>query len=392
MAGQIIARNKNVWLVRIYLGRNAEGKRRYLNHTVHGAKKDAEKWLTAKLREKDLGLMIEPSRMSLDVFLEKWLRAVARQKVRPKTFSGYEQMLGRHIRPYLGERPLSKLHTIEIQERYNAMIDSGLSPRTVEYTNMIFKQALKQAVEWGLIVRNPCAGVKLPRKTRREMAVLSPDEARRFLAVAREHPLGAIFELAMTTGLRPSEYLALKWSDVDFEKGALSVNRSIDTRPGGGWSFTENKTGKSRRLVKLLSSVTPRLRQHREEQERLRAEVGEDWEDNGLVFTTDVGTPLDRHNLTRRVFKPLLQEAELPQIRLYDLRHTAATLALAAGVPVKVVSEQLGHASATLTLDTYSHVLPHMQDEAAARVEALLNATDGEGPQSRHTIRTQAVQ
>ena len=392
MAGQIISRRPNTWLVRIYLGRDGSGKRRYFNKTVHGTKKDAQKWLTAALREKDLGVAFERSRARVDEYLDKWLEVAARPKVRAKTLAGYEQMLRSHIRPQLGSRVLTKLTTMEIQERYNAMLESGLSPRTIQYSNMIFKQSLKQAVEWGLLLRNPCQGVTLPRKQHREMAVWTPQEVGRFLAVARDDPAGVLFELAVTTGLRPSEYLALKWLDIDFERGTVSINRSIDFSPGGGWAFAENKTGRSRRVVKLLSGLIPRVRTHQMSQEAIRKEAGEDWQEHGLVFTTDIGTPIDRHNLTRRAFYPLVEAAGVSRIRLYDLRHTAATLALAAGVPVKVLSEQLGHASATLTLDTYSHVLPHMQEEAATKVEALLRKAEEEETEIRHTIGTQAIQ
>jgi integrase len=230
------------------------------------------------------------------------------------------------------------------------------------------------------------------------MQALTPDQARKFLAVVRGTHHGALFELAVTTGLRPSEYCALKWDDIDFERGTLSVVRSIDLQRGGGWLLEETKTKGSRRVVRLLPSVLHALVAHRQHQEKQREVAGKEWIESGFLFTNEKGSPVDRHNLTNRHFRPILKEAELPRIRLYDLRHTAATLSLAAGIPVKVVSEMLGHASVALTLDVYSHVLPHMQEEAVQRMAALLEGESGvEWPErvvgaqtaDRHTTGTQ---
>ena len=209
------------------------------------------------------------------------------------------------------------------------------------------------------------------------MQALAPDQARKFLSVVRGTQHGALFELALTTGLRPSEYCALKWEDVNFERGTLSVVRSIDFQPGGGWLLEETKTPRSRRVVRLLPSVLHALAEHKLRQEADRARAGDEWHDTGFVFTNEKGSPVDRHNLANRHFKKLLAEAGLPQIRLYDLRHTAATLSLSAGIPVKVVSEMLGHASVAMTLDVYSHVLPHMQEEAVQRMASLLDGENG---------------
>jgi len=181
---------------------------------------------------------------------------------------------------------------------------------------------------------------------------------------------GALFELALTTGLRPSEYLALKWEDIDFERGTLSVVRSLDAEPGGGYRLEETKTRNSRRVVKLLPGVLGSLVGHRQAQERQREEADERWNDPGVVFTNEVGGPLERHNLAHKQFRKIVAEAGLPRIRLYDLRHTTATLA--AGVPVKAVSEMRGHCGVALALDVYSHVLAHMQEDAARRMAALL--------------------
>ena len=389
MAGQIISRGKNVWLVRIYLGRDETGKRIYLNKTIHGPRKAAQAWLNQRLTERDAGIAVKPAQQTLNEYLDRWLETAVKPKVRPKTWMGYRSLLHNHIRPALGARPLAKIKPLEVQQAFHDMIDRGLSARTIEYTRMVLRQAFKQAIQWRLLTFNPCDGVQIPRRQRREMQALSPEQARRFLVVARGTRYGMLFELAITTGLRPSEYLALKWEDIDFERGTLSVVRSLDAMPGGGYRLEETKTRNSRRVVKLLPGVLRALLEHRQAQQRLREEAGERWNEQGFVFTNAEGGPLDGHNLSSRHLRRILKEAGLPQIRLYDLRHTAATLALSAGVPVKVVSEMLGHSSVALTLDVYSHVLPHMQEDAARRMAALMEDSGGHLAAERHTIGTQ---
>jgi len=348
-------------------------------------------WLNQRLTERDAGVAVKPAQQTLNEYLDRWLETAAKPKVRPKTLLGYRNLLDCHIRPALGTRPLGKISPLEVQQAFQTMQEKGLSARTIEYARMILKQAFRQAIQWRLLTFNPCDGVPIPRRERREMQALSPEQARRFLAVARGTRHGALFELALTTGLRPSEYLALKWEDIDFERGTLSVVRSLDAEPGGGYRLEETKTRNSRRVVKLLPGVLSALLEHRQAQQRQREEAGERWKEQGFVFTNELGGPLERHNLAHRHLRKILEEAGLPQIRLYDLRHTAATLALSAGVPVKVVSEMLGHSSVALTLDVYSHVLPHMQEDAARRMAALLEDSGGEEAPKRHTIGTQPV-
>ena len=392
MAGQITSRGKNVWLVRIYLGRDESGKRIYLNKTIHGPRKAALAWLNQRFTERDAGVAVKPAQQFLNEYLDRWPETAAKPKVRPKTLLGYRNTLDCHIRSAHGARPLSKITPLDVQQAFQAMPHKGLAARTIEYTRMVLKQALKQAIQWRLLTFNPCEGVPVPRRERREMQALSPEQARRFLAVARGTRHGALFELAITTGLRPSEYLALKWEDRDFGRGTLSVVRSLDAEPGGGYRLEETKTRNSRRVVKLLPGVLSASVEHRQAQQRQREEAGERWKEQGFVFTNEVGGPLERHNLAHRHFRKILEQAGLPQVRLYDLRHTAATLALAAGVPVKVVSEMLGHSSVALTLDVYSHVLPHMQEDAARRMAALLENCGVDEGAKRHTISKQPLQ
>lgn len=375
MAGQIINRGKNTWLVRVYMGIGSNGKRKYHNHTIHGTKKDAEKYLASVLRDRDMGLFTEPSKQTLNQYLDQWLAEVARRRVRERTYWDYEGLLKRYVRPVLGERRLSQLTPLEVQKLYNGMVEVGLSARTVRYVHAVLHSALDQAVKWSMIPRNVTDLVQLPQQKKREMRALSPEEAKRFLDAAKGTRWEALFSLMLTTGLRPGEALGLKWQDVDFKNGRLYVQRALArVKNQGGWRLEEPKTAKSRRVIPLPKNVLQDLKAHRKRQleEKLKAT---DYTDHGFVFAVSNGEPLSERNLIREYFKPLLRKAGLPDIRLYDLRHTCATLLLAAGENPKIVSERLGHASVTLTLDTYSHCLPDMQAAATKKLEGLLFTT-----------------
>ncbi len=383
MSGQIIKRGEQRYLIRIFLGRHpTTGKRSYRNETVRGNKKTAEARLTQLLRERDTGTLIEPTRVTLDQYLDEWLQSAAKPRLRQSTYDGYELILKLYVRPELGDRPLASIQPLDIQALYAGMIERGLSPRTVRHAHAVLRSALNQAVKWRLLHNNAALFVDLPRQQKKEMHALSPEQAQAFLKAAADDKWGVLFALALTTGMRPGEYLGLQWKDVDLTKGIATVRRAVAFRSGGEWEFAEPKTAKSVRRIPLPPSVTAMLVEHQTKQaERVaatrqrREEKGEPFEysDHGLVFAGDQGQPLDLRNLTQRHFRAILKAAGLPQeLRLYDLRHSCATLLLAQGEHPKVVSERLGHASVTLTLDTYSHVLPTMQQQAAERLESAL--------------------
>ena len=270
----------------------------------------------------------------------------------------------------LGSRLIGTITQIDMQSLYAQMFERGLSARTIEYTNAVLQSAFRQAVRWKMLAEDPCTGVDLPRVKRKEMEALSVEECRKFLQVAEKSEWYSLLALALTTGMRPSEYLALKWSDIDWQRGTASVCRTIQVT-GSEWAFDDTKRKRSRRIVKLQNFVLEAL------QELLKKREGER-EGNcptmhELIFVSPTGLPL-KQRAVKREFRKLLAIAGIRSVRLYDLRHTAATLAIAAGVSVKVISDQLGHASISFTLERYSHVLPSIQDEAAAKVERLLVA------------------
>ena len=332
--------------------------------------------MTAVRREMDLGTFVEPAAISVDEYLDRWLRDAARPRVSRRTADGYADLLARYLRPAIGHKRLDKLQPLDIQKVYGEMQARGLSARMVRHTHSALHNALKQAVKWGLLARNPSDFVELPKVPHKERRVLSPEEAQSFLETAEVMPHGLIFEFALLSGMRPEEYLALQWKDIDFARSTAQVRRAL-VRHKKTWSFEEPKTARSRRTIYLPAPLLKKLVAHKRRQSEERLKLGAAWSSHDLVFCSETGTPLSIPNLTYRYFRPILTKAKLPLIRLYDLRHTCATLLLIAEENPKVVSERLGHSTIVLTLDTYSHVLPTMQQNASARLEKLLYREDG---------------
>jgi integrase len=364
-----VGRGRSRWLVRIFLGRDRETrKRRYHSRTVHGPVRHAQTYLNKVLRERDLGRGVEGITITLNEYLDRFETA-AKSRLREKSYRDYRSLLRRYVRPIVGERILSAISPLDVQGVYQRLVEHGLSARTVRYTHSVLRSAMRQAIRWRLLLEDPTNGAQLPRLRRREMRVLNTEQSRQFIETALKTPYGVAFATALTTGMRPSEYLGLKWRDIHWDRGTVSVTRTLE-KVRGSWRFAETKRARSRRVIKLQEWVLGLLRDLRT---KMNAKPGcnlcPDMAD--LIFTNPSGRPIHSDRLAKK-FKSILEHAGLPLIRLYDLRHTGATLALAAGVPPKVVSEQLGHASAAFTLDIYSHVLPHMQEEAAAKVEAVL--------------------
>lgn len=376
MAGQIIKKGDNRYLVRVYQGRDTNGKRRYFSRQIKGTRRDAQKLLTATLRDMDTGTFVEPTKLTVKEYLERWLKDAARPRVSRRTGNGYAGIVERYISPSLGAQRLDKLQALDIQKAYGDMLSRGLSARVVRHTHAVLHNALKQAVKWGILSRNPSDLVELPKVPHVERRVLSVEEAVRFIEAADMLPHGLIFVFALLSGMRPEEYLGLQWADVDLERRTAQVKRALVWHKRS-WSFEEPKTARSRRTVSLPRPLVEKLKAHRRAQAEQRLKLGSSWGALDLVFCSETGSPLQIPNITYRYFRPILEKAELPRIRLYDLRHTCATLLLMADEHPKVVSERLGHSTIVLTLDTYSHVLPTMQQQATARLENLLYDENG---------------
>ncbi len=376
----MILKRGNTYLVRLYRGRDPlTGKKRYLFATLP-TKKEAQRWERERKVALDQGTYVEPSKQAFGDFLAVWLDGPARLTVRERTMSGYRELIGRYVRGHkLALVPLARLTTADLEAFYAELSDRPLEARTVRMVHAPLHRALAKAVKDRRLLANPAAGAELPRQTRREMHALDAVQKARLLAAseATGNRFHALWHVLVNGGLRPNEALALKWEDVGTDR--VHVRRTLTPkRKGGGWTLEEPKTRQSRRTVTLPVATMEALRWHQAQQAVEKETTGSRYRDRGFVFAGQGGEPLNLANLTVRHFKPLLAAYyPLPDIRLYDLRHTHASLALAAGVAVHVVSARLGHASAKMTLDVYAHVLTGQDEDAVARMEAFERAGTG---------------
>ncbi len=377
MKGSIRRQGKGSWEVRLYLGRGPDGRRLYRSHTVEGTKRRAQNELNDLLSKLQRGEYVPPSRMTVAEYLDRWLADYARVKVAAKTYERYAEIVRVHLTPALGHHPLPRLQPLHIQACYSDALQrgrrngrGGLSPQTVLHHHRVLREALQQAVRWQLLARNPADAVEPPRGQRRETEVFDQGEVGRLLEVAGGTRLAVPVLLAVTTGLRRGELLGLRWQDVDLDGGKLAVRQSLE-QTKAGLAFKQPKTQKGRRVVTLPPMTTDALRRHKAEQAKERLLLGPAYCDHGLVLAQADGQPFNPDKVTR-AFKRLALKAGVRPLSLHKVRHTHATLLLGANVHPKVVSERLGHATVGITLDTYSHVLPNLQEEAARKIDALL--------------------
>jgi integrase len=352
--GSIHKRNDGRWCGVVDLGwENGKRKRKYVYGETRRAV--AEKMVAAQ-RAKDQGLPLPDERRTTGQYLEWWIAEVVPGTVKARTAEGYAGIVNRYLVPQLGTVRLTRLGPEHVQEMMRALEERGLSPRTRQYARAVLRRALGHAERWGIVVRNAAALVDSPKlPPPRTDDALDIADAKALLTAAHGDRLEALVTLALSVGLRKGEALGLKWDAVDLDAGFLRVAASLDRVRGKGLVLSEPKTARSRRAIPLPEACAEALRGHRFRQigERLRA--GDSWQDDGFVFTTPLGAPLDPRNVTRW-FHALAQRAGLGKWRFHALRHSAATLMLAQGVPLEVISRTLGHAGYAITADVYAHV------------------------------------
>lgn len=371
--GSLYKRKDGLWVAQVTI----QGKRLYkYSKTQH----EARSWLEEMRSQIKNGLSYTAARITLAQFLQEWLEAY-QNSIRPKTFQQYKQIVDQYLAPELGRTKLKDLRPDHIQTFYGLLRERGKSERTLLLIHAILHRALNQAMRWGLISHNPAQVVIRPKLKRREMTVLTAAQARDLLIQAKGSRLDTLLWIALTTGLREGEILGLKWSDLNWSYRKLMVQRQLQRQKGRGLVFAEPKSATGRRAITLSSDIISKLRGHRVVQAYERLFAGSRWRENDLIFPSLIGTPLDPRNLFRQ-YKELLEQAGLPNIRFHDLRHTAATLMLQQHTHPKVVQERLGHSDISLTLNTYSHVLPDIQDEAAEKLSQVL--LPGDQPESKY--------
>ncbi|MFC2031946.1 tyrosine-type recombinase/integrase [Chloroflexota bacterium] len=372
MRGHIVKRYKNSYNVVLNLGVDpSTGKRKQQWITVKGTKKEAEKRLGELLHQLDNGTFIKPGKTNVADYLKQWLKECCWVNLAPRTIEGYENIVRRHLIPSLGQIHLTQLKPEHIKHMYSEKLAAAFSPRTIRYIHTTLRKSLQTAVKLGIMVRNPADAVDPPKVQRHEMRTMNESDIHIFLEYAKSTPYYALFYVALFTGMRRSELLALRWSDVDMILCQLSVTRALHQLLDGSLIFRQPKTTKGRRLISLSPSTVAVLEEYGERQDKLRQNIGSTLTEDDLVFCHEDGTPLLPNGVSHAWTK-LANRIGLKGIRLHDARHTHASLLLKQGVHPKIVQERLGHASIQITLDTYSHVAPGLQQAAANRFDDIV--------------------
>lgn len=366
----------------MYLGRGPDGKPRYRYFTVQPTREAAQALLIDALSKRLQGTYVAPTRMTVGELLDRWLAHVEAR--RPRTYPWYRYVVEAHLRPGLGHIPLQQLTPMDVDEHYARELrkgrkadgwgkraGDGLAPATVHAQHRVLRAALRQAVRWRLLASNPMDQVTTPEPGWKEHRALTAAQARTLMAVAEEHArYPELYVLAMTTGMRQGELLALRWSDLEIP--LCYVRHALKRPHGGGWRLEAPKTERGVRTIWLLPQAIEALERVRVRQQAEKALAGDCYQDHGFVFSQPNGEPLDGHNISQREFKHLLELARLPtSVRFHDLRHTAATLLREAGVDSITIQAILGHADLATTQRYTAVVLDVLQD-AAARLEGVL--------------------
>jgi integrase len=381
-AGHIRERAPGRWELRYALGTDAAtGRRRVATTTVRGTRKEAERELRRLLHSLDTGEHVTRNRLTVRDWLATWLSAI-RQEVSPRTVERYAEIVNNFLIPALGALPLGRLSPPHLQNAYNDWAEGGrrdgkeggLSPRTRRHIHRILSSALARAVEQQLVARNPCDSFKrrLPKVERREMAVLSADQAQTLLAAVRHTRVYRPVLLALATGMRRGEILALRWRNVDLDRGSLRVVESLE-QTKAGLRAKAPKTEKAR-AVTLPAFAVDELRRMKREQAEELLKLGVRQSGATLLCARADGEPMQPRSLTHEFTRLVARIKDIPRVRFHDLRHTHATQLLLAGVHPKVAQERLGHSTISVTLDLYSHVSATMQEDAAARIDAAFRS------------------
>lgn len=372
-AGSIIRKGDNKHLIRWFVGRDPlTGKRKYASKMIEGSWATASKALGKQTHEVSQGDYVAPAKQTLGQFLEAWLRDVLKVKVSEATHKSYATRLHADVIDRIGGLKLDKVTPQVVQALYATLTAEGHSPRTVQYTHTIFKQALNLGIEWKLLRSNPLRTVVLPKKHHNEQASWTAEEVNKFLQANEGTRDYALWYTLLHTGMRPGEAFGLKWEDLDNDR--LSVRRAVaETSEKGRYEIKAPKTKKGTRVVAITQEHLAVLKAHRVRQIQEILGAGPAYTRDEFVFADKQGNH-ETSIPARGRWHTAVRRAGVREIRMYDARHTHATLLLKAGVNPKVVSERLGHASVVITLDIYSHVSPDMQDDALTLLTKVLKA------------------
>ncbi len=370
--GSIYKRPDGRWTSVINLGyQGGKLKRQYFYGKT---REEVAGKLTEALQKHRQGLPVAFEKQNLGQFLERWLEDSVKPSVRPNTYSSYEQNVRLYLKPHLGSIQLSRLTPQHIQSFMNAQLKEGRSSRLINYQRTVLRCALNEAVKWNLVARNAAALVDPQRYIKGEIVPLNAEDANKFLEAIKGDPLETVFHVALSLGLREGEILGLRWQDVDLDKRIVHVRCSLQ-RIDKKLRLVEPKTEKSKRTLPIPDSLLSSLRAHRTKQLEDKLAAGAEWQENGLAFTTSRGTPLSARNVIRSYHR-LLAKGKLKRRRFHDLRHSCATFLLAKNIPARTVMDILGHSNISLTMNTYSHVMPEMLRDAADAMNEVMSQSN----------------
>jgi integrase len=363
-----VKKEGSTWYYVFYLDKDSDGKRKQKKKRGFRTKKEAQKALTEAINAINKGVYVEPSKLLYKEYLVQWFNT-KKNSIGSQSVAVYENCIRKRIVPSLGNIALSKLSTIHIQSFIDSLYEERLSNPTIKKYLEIIRNSLNYALDFNLVINNVALKVKIPKSHKKEMKVWNIEEANCFLNKAKYDIYYIVFQLALSTGMRQGEILGLRWKDVDFEKRLIYIRQTLSH---DGKTFNKGaKTKSSMRTINLSSSTIKVLKERKLYLAKEKLRMGPIYKDLDLIACTQYGTPLNASNI-RRSFNRLIQMSNVPKIRFHDLRHTHATLLLSKGVNIKVISERLGHSNIKVTLDTYSHVLPTMQEEAVRKLDEIL--------------------
>ncbi len=377
-SGQVTERGKDRYLIRIFIGKDATGKRHWHNETFYGKRKQAETRVRELLQKVKTGEPLKMDNSQFGAFLDEWLRS--HPDIKESSVENYRTMVDTHVRPKLGGLMLARIVADNIQTLYDDLREAKLSPATVGYVHTLLRSIFKLAVLRRRINVNPMDGVKSPRgkrlqqeqREKRESKVMEPEEVAAFLRAAESTRFGALFTLAFSTGARPGELLALTWGDLDAGARTIHIRRNIKFKKGGGWYLDTPKSDAGRRTLKIGPEVAERLSLHSARQEAEKNRAGKAYSDHGFIFCDEVGAPYSQNRL-RYYCKVILKAAGLPAHHSpYDARHTSATRMIEGGINAKVAAGRLGHSDPTITIRHYVHSTEGMDDQATEVLSRLV--------------------
>lgn len=369
--GQVKPRGQNKWLIAIFRGYKPNGSNDYFYKTFNGTKGQAEQWLREALTRRDRGEPIEDPDILFCTLFDKWLKS---EKRSPRTQEIYQESYEYYVEKTFGQVRISSINARAVQSWINTLVEKPYSTSTIRFAYKVLRSAIRYALDDEILLKNPLKKIKLPKSEKRKPNILSPDEALDVLNICRSEPGGVFVAFLLWSGTRPNEACGLQWKDIDWEKGSATINRNLVRLRGAVWRFGPVKAD-SNRTFTLPKHFMIWLKEHKRLQGEVRLKAGRFWQDHDLCFCNKAGDPL-ASDTYRKLWKRILEKAgvskERQKMRVYDSRHSVASLLLLENVPTKVVSARLGHSSTSITEDVYQHILSQLEEQATDKLESAI--------------------